>query len=67
MKCWWTMPIPTSMASLGDPGNLPPGRRTWDGSPVRPLHAVQDLHEGRLAGTVLADDRVNLTAFGRTS
>src|SRR5690606_20947622 len=28
---------------------------------VRPLHAVQDLHEGGLARAVLADDGVNLS------
>lgn len=30
-----------------------------DGALVRLLHAVQDLHQGRLAGTVLADEGVD--------
>jgi hypothetical protein len=31
-----------------------------DGPLVRPLHAVQDLHQRRLAGAVLPHDRVHL-------
>ncbi len=55
MKCWWTMPMPRSIASFGE--------RKWtslaedlDRALVRRLHAVEDLHQGRLAGAVLADD-----------
>ena len=58
MKCWCTMPMPAAMASLGD----------WkcaqlavdvDGAGVGLVHAVQRLHQRRLAGAVLADDRVD--------
>ena len=59
MKCWCTIPIPASMASLGV--------RKWtstpsdgDGALVRAHHPVEDLHQGRLAGAVLADDGVDL-------
>ena len=61
MKCWCTMPMPASMASPGEWNDdlLAVDR---DGALVRPLHAVEDLHQRRLAGAVLADDRVDRAA-----
>ena len=59
MKCWWTMLMPRSMASDG----------LWivTGSPsmqdlalVRAGEPVEDVHQGRLAGPVLAEERVDL-------
>ena len=59
MKCWWTMLIPRAMASAG------PAIRTGcaveqDLALVRPRQAVEDVHEGRLAGPVLAEEGVDL-------
>ena len=58
MKCWNTMPTPAAIASAGE------CRVTWlpvdlDRAGVRRLHAVEDLHQRRLAGAVLPDDRVD--------
>jgi hypothetical protein len=44
MKCWWTIPIPRSIAS------------------VVPVEAVEDVHQRRLAGAVLAEESVHLAA-----
>jgi hypothetical protein len=55
MKCWCTMPIPASIASLGVE-NADRLAVHGDGALVGPLHAVEDLHQRRLAGAVLADD-----------
>ena len=61
MKCWCTIPIPRSIASFGE------WMRT--GSPliadlalVRVVEAVEDAHQRRLAGAVLAEERVHLAA-----
>ena len=58
-KCWNTMPMPSLRAWAGD--------ATWTGSPFQRIspesarkNAVDDLHQGRLAGPVLAEKRVNL-------
>jgi hypothetical protein len=61
MKCWWTMPIPAAMAS---PGLRNRTAHAVDGdlALVGPLHAVERLHQGRLAGAVLADQSVHLPA-----
>ena len=58
MKCWCTMPMPAAMASVGDLKctSLPNDR---DRALVGLMHAVEGLHQGRLAGAVLADDRVD--------
>ena len=58
-KCWNTMPMPSARASRGEwmttgaavEGNL---------ALVGLLDAVDDLDEGRLAGAVLAQKRVDL-------
>ena len=59
MKCWWIIPIPWRMASAGE--------RIATGSPVEPdlalvgsVQAVEDPHEGALAGAVLAEEGVHL-------
>ena len=59
MKCWWTMLIPRLIASVGF------AIRTGlavdqDLALVRPGQAVEDVHQGRLAGAVLAEQGVDL-------
>ena len=53
--------MPALIASVGDRNDT---SRAVDGDRalVGTLHPVQDLHQGRLAGAVLADDRVDLAA-----
>ena len=59
MKCWCTMPMPSAMASRGPAirGRLAVDQ---DLAGVRVDQAVEDVHQGRLAGAVLADQRVDL-------
>ena len=64
MKCWKTMPMPRAMASAGV-AKVTCLAVDLDGALVRLLHAVQDLHQRRLAGAVLADDRVDGAAADR--
>ncbi len=62
MKCWCTMPMPSAMASLGvliETG-LPP---TLYLAAVGLVEAVEDRHQRRLAGAVLADDAVDGAAL----
>jgi hypothetical protein len=60
MKCWCTMPMPSPIASEGDVKRTASRRR---GSlPRRAVEPVDDVHERRLAGPVLAQERVHLTA-----
>ena len=58
MKCWWTMPMPSAMASRGARIS-----RTLtvdeDVAAVGRVEAVGDAHRRRLAGAVFADDRVD--------
>ena len=61
MKCWCTIPIPAPIASRAE--------RERDGlavqqdlARVRPVEAVEDVHQRRLAGAVLAEQRVHLAA-----
>ena len=59
MKCWCTIPIPRSIASFGE------SIRTRsplieDLALVRVVEPVEDAHERRLAGAVLAEQRVHL-------
>ena len=59
MKCWWTMLIPRAIASDG-PVSLTsvPSMRILPSSGGEP---VEDVHQGGLAGAVLAEQRVDLT------
>ena len=60
MKCWWTMLMPRRMASDG-PDRCDFGAVDEDLTRVRAGQPVQDVHQGRLAGAVLAEQRVDLT------
>ena len=61
MKCWCTMPIPRAIASLAELNatGLP---LMTDLARVGPVEAVEDVHQRRLAGPVLAEERVHLAA-----
>ena len=61
MKCWWTMPMPASMASAGLL-EVDLAAVEQDRALVGAVHPVQGLHQRRLAGAVLPDDGVHLTA-----
>ena len=59
MKCWCTMPMPAAMASRG----LRIVHRLAvdeDLALVRLEQPVEDVHQGRLAGAVLAEQGVDL-------
>ena len=62
MKCWWTMPIPAWIASRAEREG---DRLAVDAdlAGVRLVEAVEDVHQGRLAGAVLAEEGVNLAAL----
>ncbi len=64
MKCWCTMPTPASIASrVVQPvtsRRAPPEVATSTDAAVGRIHAREHPHERRLAGAVLADERVNL-------
>ena len=59
MKCWCTIPTPASIAARGDPSctarALDP-----DLALVGVVEPVEDVHQRRLAGAVLAEQRVHL-------
>ena len=59
MKCWCTIPIPRAIASFGELKTtcLPFDQ---DLALVRPVEAVEDVHQRRLARAVLAEQRVHL-------
>ena len=59
MKCWWTMPTPFSIDGLrrAELGRLAVDQ---DLALVGPVEAVEDVHQRRLAGAVLAEERVHL-------
>ena len=61
MKCWCTIPIPSAIASCGEriAIGLPLTRISPSSGPVE---AVEDVHQRRLAGAVLAEQRVHLAA-----
>ena len=61
MKCWWTMPMPAAMASAGL-RKCTSRPSSEDRALVGAVHAVEGLHQRRLAGAVLTDDRVHLAA-----
>ena len=59
MKCWCTIPIPWSIASRGEwsvTGS--PRMAIWPA--VGPVQPVEDVHQRRLPGPVLAEQGVNL-------
>ena len=63
-KCWNTMPMPRRRASTGEA--MRTGRPSQsDFAGARLDDAVEDLDEGRLAGAVLAEQRVDLAAPDR--
>ena len=59
MKCWCTMPIPQAdrVARRLDPHRL---TAQPDLALVGLVQPVEDVHQGRLAGAVLAEQRVDL-------
>ena len=61
MKCWCTIPIPASIASWAEPNatGLP---LQQDLALVGLVEPVEDVHQRRLAGAVLAEERVHLAA-----
>ena len=61
MKCWCTIPIPRAIASCAelDAHGLAVDQ---DLALVRVVEPVQDVHQRRLAGAVLAEQRVHLAA-----
>ena len=59
MKCWCTMPMPAAIAACGESIEI--------GLPVEQdlalvglVEPVEDVHQRRLAGAVLAEERVHL-------
>ena len=64
MKCWWTMPMPgahgVARAGEGDRDVV-----DEDLAVVGVVEPVQHVHERALAGTVLAEQRVDLTGLDR--
>ena len=59
MKCWCTIPIPRSIASRGESMQNRLAVQP-DLALVGVVEPVEDVHEGRLAGAVLAEERVHL-------
>ena len=59
MKCWWTMLIPRAMASDG-PVRLTSLAVEQDLALVGRGQPVEDVHQGGLAGAVLAEQGVDL-------
>ena len=59
MKCWWTMLIPRAIASDGS-ADRDGVAVEEDLALVGRRQPVQDVHQGRLAGAVLAEQRVDL-------
>ena len=60
MKCWWIIPMPRAMASVGL-RDVDRFAVESDLALVGPVEAVEDLHQRALAGTVLAQQGVHLT------
>ncbi len=59
MKCWCTIPIPRSIASRGESIRVVLAVQP-DLALVRVVEPVEDVHERRLAGAVLAEERMHL-------
>ena len=64
MKCWWTMPMPARdrVRRRADRDRLAVDA---DLAGIRLVEAVEDRHQRRLAGAVLADDAVDRAALDR--
>ena len=63
-KCWCTIPIPASIAWRGS-SKVRGASVDEDLARVRPVQARQDVHQGGLAGAVLAEQPQDLAAVGR--
>ena len=61
MKCWCTIPIPAPIASFAE-WNVTGLPCSEDLAGVRLVEPVEDVHQRRLAGAVLAEQRVHLAA-----
>ena len=59
MKCWWTMPMPARDRVLRAVGSCRRLAVDQDLAAVGLVEAVEDVHQRRLAGAVLADDAVD--------
>ena len=59
MKCWCTIPIPAAIASFAE-SNATGFPFDPDLALVGPVEPVEDVHQRRLAGAVLAEQRVHL-------
>ncbi len=64
MKCWWTMPMPAAIAAWLS-GMRDRLAVDADLAAVGLVEAVEDRHQRRLAGAVLADDAVDGAAPDR--
>ena len=62
MKCWCTMPMPALIASFARRRHLDDLAVDDDLALVGVVEAVEDVHQRRLAGAVLAEQRVHLAA-----
>ena len=62
MKCWWTMPMPAAMASRGL-RKVRGHAVDEDLALVRLQQAVELVHQGGLAGAVLAEQGVDLAGL----
>ena len=60
LRCWYTMPMPCSMASSGDL-KVTAFAGQVDFTFVRLVLPEQDLHQGRFTGTILAQDGVDFS------
>ena len=60
MKCWWTIPSPAAIASLGLIEMRLGSPSISDLALVGAVQPVEDVHERRLAGAVLAEEGVDL-------
>ena len=61
LKAWWTIPMPCAIASSGERKCTSVAAQP-DRPFVRPLQAVEDRHQRRLAGAVLAHHGMDLAA-----
>ena len=64
LKCWCTMPMPARIASAGPP-NSTGCAAEQDVAAVARQQAVEDVHQRRLAGAVLADQGMDLPRTDR--